>query len=557
MRRTSRAPVPVPTSDAVGYVRVSTADQAADDKVSLAQQEAAIRALAEQRGRQLGELFRDPGASGGSANRPGFQALLAHCAQHPRPASAPGEVLVYSDSRWGRFADPEEATYWRVHLKRCGWVVRFVVGDETEDVLGRGVLRFVHSSAASAYRFNVRETTKRGTKGTAEAGYWQSRAPLGYRRALVRPDGTAGRVLEEGERKPDGTRVRLVLGPEVEVDFIRWAMAQYAAGNVSLAELARLARGRFPDREWSRTAMHNLLRNPAYVGDLVWHRRPADPEERRTRAVRPESEWTVVRDAHPAIVSRETMAAVAAKLEANRQGARWRSSPYLLSGLLVCKHCGTPYTGSGGPRGPAEDPDRYRFYRHAGADREALMPARVRECPEHRGTLNKQHLEAAVVDALAEAFAAPAVAQAVEGYVDALLARDQAAPGAERRTLERRRAALLAQRARLVDALAEGTLLDSEAKPKLAALRAEVDALDAALHRTRFASRAASPVAALREELLALARDFRGVLAAVAPDTRRALLEAVVGTATVDRAQCRLELSARLVTSRTGAPGSP
>jgi hypothetical protein len=75
----------------IGYVRVSTERQAQDDRTSLADQRASIEALAKRLGVSVERWYDDPGVSGATVEkRPGFSALLAHCASHPRPRSAPG-----------------------------------------------------------------------------------------------------------------------------------------------------------------------------------------------------------------------------------------------------------------------------------------------------------------------------------------------------------------------------------------------------------------------------------------------------------------------------------
>jgi len=59
----------------VGYVRVSTEDQAREG-VSLAAQEARIRALALATDRDLSEIVVDEGESAKSLSRPGLQQIL-------------------------------------------------------------------------------------------------------------------------------------------------------------------------------------------------------------------------------------------------------------------------------------------------------------------------------------------------------------------------------------------------------------------------------------------------------------------------------------------------
>lgn len=60
---------------AVGYVRVSTEEQAREG-LSLAAQETRIRAYCEAKGWKLLRVYRDEGFSGKDLNRPGIQALI-------------------------------------------------------------------------------------------------------------------------------------------------------------------------------------------------------------------------------------------------------------------------------------------------------------------------------------------------------------------------------------------------------------------------------------------------------------------------------------------------
>ncbi len=305
-----RAPV------AVGYLRVSTEDQAREDRASLAQQEHAIRELAERHRYELQHLFRDPGGSGGTAKRPGFQALLRHVREHP----GGGVVLVLNDSRWGRFSNPEEATYWRIECERHGWPVRFVEGDESEDPLTRGIMRTIHSAQASAYRDQVRANARRGARGAAGDGWWVTEAPIGYRRQAYR-DGCPTRVLEVGERKADDERVRLTPGPEHEQRFVQQLFVEYAKGTKSLGALARDANQWFPDRTWKRQTLGSVLRNPAYVGDVVWGRRPMN-DAGTQRFDADQSRWTIRESAHTPLVDRPLFDRVQSLLNRNRKQTR-------------------------------------------------------------------------------------------------------------------------------------------------------------------------------------------------------------------------------------------
>lgn len=53
-------------------------------------------------------------------------------------------------------------------------------------------------------------------------------------------------------------------------------------------------------RAWGRRHVQAMLKNETYLGDMLWSRHPHDAVERLDTQVRPESEWVVTRDAHPA-----------------------------------------------------------------------------------------------------------------------------------------------------------------------------------------------------------------------------------------------------------------
>jgi DNA invertase Pin-like site-specific DNA recombinase len=251
--------------DTLGYVRVSTEQQATEQKTSLTDQRRLIVDKARAMGRVLeaAAIFEDAGVSGATAEgRPAFMAMLRYCESNPRPAKAIGMIFVLNDSRFGRFDDPEEATHWRFVLKRLGWRVRFVEGDEVEDTFARGVIRFIGSAQASEYRANLKRTAKRAARSTAEKGLWQQEAPLGYRRLATRTDG-AQRVLEIGQRKADDEVSRLTLGPEEEVEAIRTMFDGYANRHLSLGMLMTDMASRFPINQsgsWCATRIRRSSR---------------------------------------------------------------------------------------------------------------------------------------------------------------------------------------------------------------------------------------------------------------------------------------------------------
>lgn len=523
--------------DTLGYVRVSTEQQATEDRTSLAEQERAISDRARQLGRVLtpDAIFRDPGASGATAEgRPGFMAMLAYCEAHPRSKHASGMILVLNDSRFGRFDDPEEATHWRFVLKREGWIVRFVEGDDIPDGIARNVMRLVGASQAGEYRANLRRTAKRASRAVAQEGRWNCEAPLGYRRLATRRDG-AQRVLDIGQRKADDEIVRLTLGPDDEQAIVRRIFDAYATGEHSLYTLTLLLQREAPIRTWSTRSVRMILTNPTYTGDIVHGRRPMD-EDGTQRVARDPSAWTVTRDTHPAIVAHALYDAVQHRLAQHKRLTRAVHSPYVLTGLLRCA-CGMGYQGGGGNPGPADDPGRWLFYRCRGADRT------VGTCEPPLVTLNKRWVEGLVIERVATIATDPSTFAAIRDELAALIERERSGGPGRRDALARERDRLLAQRARLVDAIAHGTLDEREAATSLSEIRARLAAIELEVARATTATATHTKLTREMDALIARAAEFRTVAAHATPQSLRSLLAPWIHTLLVHRRERTLTIA--------------
>ena len=529
-------------ANTIGYLRVSTEEQAKDEMSSLDEQRRAVAGLAERLGRSIGPVFEDPGVSGATAeDRPGFMAMVAHCQAHPRSRSSRGCVLVLNDSRWGRFYDSEEAAYWRVELRRVGWDVRFAEGGETTDPLVEPLLRAVHGTQSTAYREAIRANAKRGARATAEQGYWQTEAPVGYRRQAYR-SGQPSRMLGRGERKADDEKVRLTPGPEEERELIVWMFTEYASGRASLGELSRRAREQLPVWKWSRQSIARILRNPAYVGNVVWCRRVHDKLEREEIGnVRDRSEWVIVQDAHPALISHSLFARVHTQLAVNRKTLRATHGGYPLSGLIRCAHCGEPYVGAGGPKGPPGDPDRYRFYR----DRGGVEPNVV--CAGILGTLQRRLVEPQVLDVIGEVVAQPAVQELIAEEFDRALTSLEGSQRDQRTSLSRDVERLEGERRRIVQAIGRGVLTDADAAGELATLRNRIDTLTAQQDQLRFTDRRTKVLAKERKPLLEMAADFPAMAKRLSGSALRELLRPWLQDAVVNKVNRTLTLTIRRI----------
>lgn len=164
---------------AIGYVRVST-DAQVTDGVSLAAQQARIRAWCEANGDTLISLHVDAGLSGGrSDNRPGLQHALADVCTHK------GALIVYSLSRLARSTKDAIAISERL-AKHGADLVSLSERIDTTTAAGKMVFRML-AVLAEFERDQIAERTKGAlshmrTQGKRISG----RIPYGYDLA---PDG--------------------------------------------------------------------------------------------------------------------------------------------------------------------------------------------------------------------------------------------------------------------------------------------------------------------------------------------------------------------------------
>ena len=104
--------------------------------------------------------------------------------------------------------------------------------------------------------------------------------------------------------------------------------------------------------------VRNILRNPTYTGDQTWNRRHVGKHfgilngeitsdsvfveqdgQRQSMRQNPKEDWVIIRNAHPALVSRELFERVQNRL-GKRKGRHYQSRGLGLTGLVFCAHCG-------------------------------------------------------------------------------------------------------------------------------------------------------------------------------------------------------------------------
>jgi site-specific DNA recombinase len=135
---------------------------------------------------------------------------------------------------------------------------------------------------------------------------------------------------------------------KAEVEAVLKIFDGYDAGGMSLRRLRDHlnAKGRNPRTGslWSEISLKHILSNPAYTGDFIWPHRSLG---KYTRVVDKLPEPVVIRNNHPALISREQFDHVQRKMKTNRRFTTPLNGggKYLLSGLLYCQNCGRKMYG--------------------------------------------------------------------------------------------------------------------------------------------------------------------------------------------------------------------
>lgn len=518
-------------SDAIGYVRVSTARQAERD-LSLPEQERQISAYCAAQGLNLVTIIRDPGLSGRNADRPGLKTLKDRCLA---PGSTIRKIIVHSYSRLGR--DSIETGMLIRRLKKAGIdvvVVTQTFGDDSAGELVRHIVMGVDEYRSA----EIGETTRDKMVENARQGYWNgARPPFGYRTVAT---------------ETRGDRPKKVLAiDEREAAIIRTIFTCALNGNGSgplgvkaiAASLNAQGQRMRSGARFTCGTVHRILTCSTYAGRHLFNRMDS-----RTRARKPETEWITL--TVPAIIEESIFDAVQARLKSRnpkRVPPRTVSGPTLLTGLARCADCGAAMTLRTGKF------NRYRYYTCARAANQGKTGCKGR-------TLPMAELDTVVMQAFTEALLTP---QRLSALLQALLARTQTGEEAagEVARLEKEGRALEDGLRRLYDSIRDGiAVLDSSLSAYIGELRARREVIDKSLAIARHMAiaRPAKPSPAK------LARFAEGLIQALAnpdPKFRRAYLRLFIERIEVADRQIRIIGSAEAlqaaITSREEDSLSP
>ena len=504
------------------YARCSSHKQAERD-LSVPAQLERCRAFAARESLLVVREFVDEGASAVSDKREQFQEMIASAGQRPLPFDT---VIVWKLNRFAR--SREHSVLYKSRLARFGVRVVSICEPIDESPAGRMLEGFLES-VDEFYSHSLSQDTRRGMRKNATKGGWNGGTPpTGYK--VERSEGKRGQA-------------KLVADPTFAPLIQRiFEMALAGCGALTIAkqlnaENIRTRRG----RRWSKTAILNILKNEAYTGVYIWGAR--SQSKFATSAPEP----IRIEGAHEPLISAEDYARVQAAIAVRRPEITHPSTTkgsYLLSGILTCGFCGSPYIGHGAKSGT------HHYYSCQKKQKQS-----ANACPD-AANFERGRVEGVVMDALREGALHPGVfADLVREVQGSLRATQDAAEG-ERLVLEGQLCEVNRRLDNLYEAVESGSIPASRLAPRIERVSQDKETLEAKL--AELPAPGSAPLLLINDaDIEAWVADLRAVVERGTVDERRALLRAWVKRVVANGDDLTVEYTFPLVNvpGPAGGPG--
>ena len=325
------------------YCRLSRDDEQEGKSGSIKNQQAILEKYAKENGFDHPRIFIDDGWSGVTFARPAFTEIMELAEQ-----GLIRTLIVKDHSRLGRN--------------------RLIVGQLMEEEFDRLGIRYI------AIMDNI--DTAKGISDLVPMqdlfNEWHAKNTSQKVRNVFRSKGMSGQPLTTNP--PYG----YLKDPESQKHDIKWIIDEPAAevvrrifqlcldgyGPTQIARQLKAEKIPTPTEHWNSigkkcshapevpynwnsSGVADILSRQEYCGDTINFRSTTKSFKNKTKIERPEEEWQVFPDTHPAIIDRETFALVQ-ELRAHRRRPTRTGHVSMFSGLLYCADCGSKLYYSNG-----------------------------------------------------------------------------------------------------------------------------------------------------------------------------------------------------------------
>ena len=314
------------------YCRLSRDDEQDGLSGSIKNQQSILEKYAKENGFRNPRFFVDDGFSGVTFTRPSFMEMMDLAEQ-----GKIGTIIVKDHSRLGRN--------------------RLVVGQLLEEDFERLDVRYI------AIMDNI--DTAKGISDLVPMqdlfNEWHAKNTSQKVRNVLRNKGMSGAPLTTNppfgyKKNPDKPKEWLIDEPAAEIIRRIFDMCVEGFGPTQIAKKLSADKVMTPTEywnsigkvyrkppaipsHWSANSVGNILSRQEYIGDTVNFRTTSKSFKHKKRLERPQGEWQIFKDTHPAIIDEETFMLVQELREHRRRPTR-SGIVSMFSGLLYCADCG-------------------------------------------------------------------------------------------------------------------------------------------------------------------------------------------------------------------------
>ena len=318
------------------YVRLSRDDERAGESLSIENQKSLLVRYVNEKGWILHDIYVDDGISGTTFEREGVQRLLTDA-----KCGIINTIVVKDMSRFGRnyiqIGQYIDYVFPMYHIRFIAVSDNIDTGSNNTIAMDMMPITNVFNEwyAANTSR-KVRQifiaNAKRGKSNMSHPPYGYLFSDDGSRKFVINTEVSANveRIFEMRAGGLPPARIAERFNEEhitTPQDYKVQRLGKYAA--IKTYHL------------WTDASVRKILENPAYIGNLALQRRTSVSFKNHKAVYRPEEEWIVTENAHPAIISKELWRRVKEVEKSVSQGKKTRKGyTHPLSGFLYCADCG-------------------------------------------------------------------------------------------------------------------------------------------------------------------------------------------------------------------------
>lgn len=314
------------------YCRLSRDDENEGVSGSIKNQAEILQQYAAENSFKNTRLFIDDGFSGTTFNRPAFNEIMK-LGEEGKIAT----LIVKDHSRLGRN--------------------RLVVGSLLEEEFDRMGIRYI------AIMDNI--DTKNGISDLVPMqdwfNEWHAKNTSDKVRKVFKSKGESGKPLTSNPpfgymKSPDDKYQWIIDEPAAEIVKRIFKMCVSGMGPSQIANKLSAEKVPTPTEywisvgrkcgkppsvpfHWCPAMIANILKRQEYCGDTINFRSTTKSFKNKKRVDRPESEWIIFENTHPAIVDRDTFKLVQ-KIREGRHRQTRTGKVSIFSGLVFCEDCG-------------------------------------------------------------------------------------------------------------------------------------------------------------------------------------------------------------------------